>query len=135
MDGVDAGSQPSGLLSLVELPVGARLPVPFQVLQKACAALALVAAVAALLSVVESVVHFLAFGAFLAASLSGIGALFVGHETHTSTGLLRGDPSTMTRARRSGMSLATSALMASSEMAFIATESCAEEITRAPSRR
>lgn len=46
-------------------------------LQKACADLALVAAVAALLSVVENIVPFLAFGAYLAAFPPGVGALLV----------------------------------------------------------
>jgi hypothetical protein len=45
--------------------------------QKACTALALVAAVAAFLSVVGNIVLFLAFGAYLAAFLSGVGALFI----------------------------------------------------------
>jgi ABC-type Na+ efflux pump permease subunit len=45
--------------------------------QKACTALALVAAVAAFLSVVGNIVPFLAFGAYLAAFLSGVGALFI----------------------------------------------------------
>jgi hypothetical protein len=48
-----------------------------RMLQKACTALALVAAVTALLTVVENIVPFLAFGAYPAAFLSGVGALFI----------------------------------------------------------